>query len=328
MLNNDELVDLYLKLGSNASAVAKETGMIHSTVYRRLVKSGIIIPKTDSEWSPPHQKKDKREDMWGLGGPALIGPVRPGQDETIAGLFDIHYPKHDKVLFGKAVRLLAELMPDTVILGGDIRDDAILSRWEAHKRSKMPVGKLFNVVRRDMDETSRNILMPIREACPGSRIVFIEGNHDERLRHWLSDDLQEGVEMAKEWMFLSEYDISWHPRCGILLRDEFLARHGRYLSIHTAKNEHDKTRCSGWSGHAHKRSVWFHSFPETGRRYEWNSAPCMCRNDYDYGAGQSGLAPWDHGFLFGTIGGGSEYDHVTECAAFFNGVLRFRGEKF
>lgn len=324
MPTSDEEFLALLDEHGGVSAVSRALGVPVSTVSVRrtriLKKNGGVLLR---------QPTYPRAPEWGIGGPVLVPPTKASGDELVVGIFDIHYPHHDKDLWASILRLLEALQPDVVVLGGDVYDLSMISRWEARRRDATPIGILMRKVQEDLDAGRTEIVHAIRARCPNAVIRYVEGNHDERLRMWLMGDHSvEGVEMANEMMRFEEDGVIWHPRCGFKLRKHFLVRHGETTVANPAKAEQEKTRCGGWIGHGHRKRMWHEVFPEVEERYETWMAPVVCRNDYDYGPGGSGLAPWPQGILVGTFSVEDEYDYHVETASWWKGSLAFRGKRY
>lgn len=310
--------------GGNAAAMSRATGISVDRIKRLRLKFRSAAASTATYVKDP---------SWGLGGPKLLmgadGVPKGEVDQRVIGLFDLHFPHHEEDLVSAMLGVVQRVKPHLVIIGGDLYDLSLLSRWEIQRRAKTAPGRLYQMIRSDLKRVEDEFLRPLREAAgPECVIRFIEGNHDERLRKWLvDDDLAEGIEMAKEWMGFERHGVIWHPRCGFLLRPDFLVRHGATTVTNAAKKEQDDTRCGGWIGHGHRKRMWHTDMPDTGRRLETWMSPVMCRKDYDYGPGESGLAPWPQGFLVGTFSVHNDHDYTTEVAEWREGFLRFRGER-
>ena len=266
-----------------------------------------------------------KSQQWGIGGPQLVKPATTDTYETVVGFFDLHRPQHDALLWLKSMEVMKEIRPHRYVIGGDGSDFSLISRWQEKRRAGMPQGKVDRMVRNDMAKFAEGVFGEIRKIDPDAVIDFCEGNHDERARLWMDDDLETGIEEFKSAMQFDQYDVNWHPRAGFRLRDEFIIRHGNYTVMHNAKKEFDTTKCGGWSGHKHQRTFWEETHHETMRRWEWTVAPVMSRVDYDYGPGQSGLAQWPQGFLLGMFSTRNQYDYHTEVARYWDHKLMVRG---
>lgn len=265
---------------------------------------------------------------WGIGGPRLVAPSTDESYERVVGFFDLHRPQQDSQLWLKSMNAMKDVRPHRYIIGGDATDNALISRWQQKKREGMPQGKVDRMVRKDLEKFANGIFGEIRNIDPDAVIDFCEGNHDERARLWMDDDLEAGIAEFRSAMLMDEYDVNWHPRAGFRLREEFIVRHGNYTVMHNAKKEFDTTKCGGWSGHKHHRTHWEETHHETGRRWEWTVAPVMSRVDYDYGPGQSGMAPWPQGFLVGDFSTFDQYDYHTDVARYWRGKLLLRGRAY
>lgn len=270
-----------------------------------------------------------RNQAWGLGGPQLVRPSTTDEYEKVAGLFDLHYPRQHKRLWGLTMDALDEVRPHRVVIGGDATDNPLISRWQERKRQGMPQGKVTKMAKKDLEHFAHIVFGDLRDRLgPDVVIDFCEGNHDERARLWFDDDLQAGIDDFREAMMMTDYNVNWHPRAGFKLRDQFIIKHGNYTIMHNAKKEFDSSKCGGWSGHKHHRTHWEETHHETHRRWEWVVAPVMSRVDYDYGPGQSGLAPWPQGFLLGDFSTKDQFDHHTDVARYWKGTLMCRGKQY
>jgi predicted phosphodiesterase len=86
---------------------------------------------------------------------------------------DVHIPFHDKntietaLVFGKRARV------DTIIIDGDLMDFYAVSFWEKDPRLRHKL--------REEVELGRVFLEHLRARFPNERIIYKEGNHEERL---------------------------------------------------------------------------------------------------------------------------------------------------
>jgi len=88
-------------------------------------------------------------------------------------LSDIHLP--DSINLKGVIKYVADLKPDTIILGGDIIDGEGLHASESMKADEVKM-EWFE---RDV-ELARNFIMELRHASPKAEIVYLEGNHEQR----------------------------------------------------------------------------------------------------------------------------------------------------
>lgn len=93
---------------------------------------------------------------------------------------DVQAPYEDKKAVKAFTRFVGDYQPDELVCIGDLADYPQPSRW-----SKDTAGEFEGSVFKDSEYIKANILAPIRESYAG-RFTFIEGNHDERPRVYLS----------------------------------------------------------------------------------------------------------------------------------------------
>src|SRR5690606_14038131 len=93
---------------------------------------------------------------------------------------DTQVPFEDKKAMAAVIRFIGEYQPDEVIHIGDVVDFPQPSRWNKDTRGEFE-GSVF----RDAEYAIRNLIQPLREVYAGD-IGFLEGNHDERPRVYLS----------------------------------------------------------------------------------------------------------------------------------------------
>lgn len=93
---------------------------------------------------------------------------------------DIQYPYHDDVVLQKILHVARAYQPDQVVQIGDGIDFPTVSQW-----SKGTAGEYADTLQEHIDGYRRDFLVPLREAAPQARIVWIEGNHDLRVREFV-----------------------------------------------------------------------------------------------------------------------------------------------
>ena len=266
---------------------------------------------------------------WGLGGPATLDLTSfKKPDLDVATLGDLHGEWHEPKLFAAQLRYIKETQPDLVVLGGDTPNFDIISRWQDKILKKMTPLAIHKEISREIDDAKR-LRERIREAAGNAIVIEVEGNHCDRLRKYLSDDLHEGWETAKEWMGVMDHLDGYYNRAGVFIVDEFLVRHGDTTAANPAKKEHELSGCSGWTYHLH--TVHQHMpkpNPLLGRRYEHSVIPASCRLDANYGSGNAGLMKWHQGMGAGSFSMTDPHDHKTDIGLWNGTHLRIRGEKF
>lgn len=93
---------------------------------------------------------------------------------------DIQYPYNDDLLLSKILKVAERHQPDQIIQIGDGIDFPQVSQW-----SKGTAGEYADTLQKHVDGYRAEVLKPIREAAPSSKLTWIEGNHDLRLREFV-----------------------------------------------------------------------------------------------------------------------------------------------
>ena len=229
-----------------------------------------------------------------------------------------------KLLFG----FIRREKPDRVILNGDIGDFYTISRFIKDPRRKWDL--------QDECDDVVKLLKQIRACAPKAKIVYIEGNHEARLRTFLNGtspalasirDLQ-----LESLLHLKSLGIKYiagdnqkakeRDRGGMWLGDLFVY-HGcliRAKAGYTAHAELAKNGCSGISGHSHRDG----KAPIRNRngQFCWWENFCMCQLDAEY---ITGVADWTQGWsMVTTIGKRPDVEPV----AVLGGKYTYRGKQY
>jgi hypothetical protein len=179
--------------------------------------------------------------------------------------------------------------PHRIVQLGDVLDFYALSRF-AKKADAM------DTLQDEINEAIQ-LLTKLRKVAPDAKIDITEGNHDIRLRNYLMTEAAalsslDSLQLPR-LLKLKELGINYHPGCGVLIRKNFIARHGTKTSMNAAKAEAESSRVSGVSGHIHRAQVW----QKTGYDFiQWTSAGTLSRTDPDYLEGQP---DWQAGLAVG-----------------------------
>lgn len=213
-------------------------------------------------------------------------------------LFDVHIPYHARKPLEMAVKYGREFRPDCIILGGDVVDFYAVSFWEKNPeerclRDEIEAGKLF--------------LEYLRDRFPRARIIYKEGNHEERLWRYcaaraedlfglldsdgrrilrldsLLDFKNYGVELVD-----NKQPIRCGPHLHILHGHEFRAPFQN--PVNPARGLYLRAKCNAICGDLHQSS----SHTEAGLTHTvscW-SAGALC----DLHPRYMPLNKWNHGF--------------------------------
>ncbi len=192
--------------------------------------------------------------------------------ELVAFFGDHHAPHHDERLHAAVVAWLAEHKPHRAILLGDLLDLDQVSRHRHDPEWTRSV--------QDCIDTGYAIVRGYVEASPGTRWQMLAGNHEDRLRNAVIDNLRglHGVRRAGEddhpvlsvahLLRLDELGVEYVRTAGtyehdqIVVSENLAARHGwiaRKGSGASARATIEHLRYSTVIGHTHRQSIVHHT---------------------------------------------------------------------
>lgn len=221
----------------------------------------------------------------------------------IVTISDLHVPFHNMDFIKLFIEFLKGYQPDNIILNGDIVDFYDLSHFD-----KNP--KRIGVLQKELDVVN-GILRLIRLSCPKSQIVYIEGNHEDRLRKflWKNPSISSLRDLKLERLLrfseignirlAEEYDI----RGMKFTHGSLVRKHGSY----SAKAEYEKYLQSGASGHTHRLGLY--NKTTNGRTDEWVETGCGCLLRPEY---IKGCPDWQNGFLITHIVGDKIHNQLVK----------------
>lgn len=164
---------------------------------------------------------------------------------------DIHFPFQDDDAIKAFFRFLKENTVDTIILNGDIIDCYDVSRFDKDISRMNSLQKEINLVNKFFSR--------MREINPEAKIIFIKGNHEDRIERYLkkhNELFSLDVLKIPNLLNLEKYNIEYCDKFFKL--GSLKITHGsivRKFSGYTAHAEMDKNDCSGISGHCFSEDV-------------------------------------------------------------------------
>ncbi|MDA2921156.1 metallophosphoesterase, partial [Desulfobacterota bacterium AH_259_B03_O07] len=201
---------------------------------------------------------------------------------------DLHVPHHDEKALKLLERFLVDQQPDVFIINGDFLD-----MWEVSQFDRVP--KFGKSLTQELKE-GRKMLQRFRKILPKAKIIYIEGNHDFRLRKYLIRNAPElyglpGLSIP-DLLGLKELNIIYKPvkegankfsdnwiRLGDLYVGHWdkVNKHAGY----TAKNLLDDKGVSLLQGHTHRHGVSARRYVD-GKELIGIENFCLCRLDPYY----------------------------------------------
>lgn len=232
-------------------------------------------------------------------------PLQIGQCRALV-LSDIHAPFHDEIALNAVVQVGLEKKVDTVIINGDFMDFFAASFFRKDPRDIDFKGEI---------ETGISLLRWLRSKFPKARIVFKEGNHDERWEHYIIEKapiLLDIVDVSLPSLLkFAELKIE-HVRDKRPIRlGKLNVLHGHeyrfiFSPVNVARGLFLRAGTHCLCGHLHKNS--YHSEPNLeGKSISTWSTGCLCdlRPKYDP------LAKWQHGAAYVEVSKDGEEFQVT-----------------
>jgi hypothetical protein len=219
--------------------------------------------------------------------------------ETVVVINDLQIPyQDDKSLFAVA-RYVLDIKPDMIVWNGDILDFPGLTT--KFLRSRTQKGHVMA----DIDK-ARRVLMEFHDYSPHTRHIFMEGNHEARLRNYITERAEELEGLVEPGGVLSLpalLGLDWleyiEPYGEAFIYKSFVFKHGDLASQNSARAELVMEGSSGISGHTHRLQVQ----AKTDRKgaHAWYSNMCLCHikgNKMPPGTrtGSNVLRDWQQGF--------------------------------
>lgn len=235
-----------------------------------------------------------------------------GLDPTPFACFpDTHGIFGDDEAIACALHLSRRVKPEIVILLGDHVDFYALSRFDKDPR------RLLNL-QEDLD-AGHAFVKKVRRAHPNARIIYLEGNHENRLQRWLhgtapqatalKERLAKGRRGSRRQLLSLPYLLGL-GELGVQYVDGgskslggITFKHGNLVRSEagaTAMAEMKKEGTSGCSGHTHR--IGHASKTNRAGVFGWWESGCLCGLTPDYMAGQ--VPDWQHGMTYGAFASG------------------------
>jgi len=175
---------------------------------------------------------------------------------------DVHLPYQDKASWHLTLKVIKELKPDLVFLGGDIIDCYAVSQYDKDPSRRLTLQQDLNYA---YEELSR-----LRDILPEkSEVIFLEGNHETRLTRYLSSKAPELSSLESlqlpNLLRLESLRIKWIPNGTRMLIGKLWHLHGNEIAgggVNIAKSKFDKLGNNIIFGHHHKIQSY------TKRNYE------------------------------------------------------------
>lgn len=186
----------------------------------------------------------------------------------------------EKHVLEAIVQFVRDFAPDTFVIGGDFLDFDAISCFNRHKRTSVGLNSVLRETRKEI-ELGRRMLDSIRAAVgPKCKILFLMGNHEERLANFFLEYPQMFSEYTtlEGALQLKERGIQFVSQGGFYRIGKLYFMHGeKYGSDVFAKGAAMKCRKNVRLFHHHtNQSYMITSELDGDDKIEVKSCGCMC----------------------------------------------------
>lgn len=166
---------------------------------------------------------------------------------------DLHVPYQNDELLKLVFKFAKNLKPDKLFILGDLLDFYSISHFDRDPQRMLNLENEFRA--------GREILEQIREIIKGE-IIFIAGNHEDRLRKFLwNNPILDGCITIEEKLVLNDLDIKYYEYGrNYIYKNKLIYTHGNKInkySAYTAKNLLDDLGMSVIFGHSHRLGMHY-----------------------------------------------------------------------
>ena len=209
--------------------------------------------------------------------------------QRIAILSDIHFPFHDEVALEAAIEHCAKINPTIVLLNGDIIDGYEQSRFDKDPRRRTAVAEL---------QMLKELFAYLRHRFPLARIIYKEGNHDERWGHYVARHCPVLFGMPEFNLYsmaeCAKYGVEHVNDRRIIKAGKLNILHGHEIfgggGVNPARALFLKTSNNAIIGHWHRSSEHYEKLLDNSIIGGWSTG-CLCDMHPEYAR----INKWGHG---------------------------------
>lgn len=207
-------------------------------------------------------------------------------------LSDIHIPYHDVKALEIALTYADEYKPDNILLNGDTIDFYSISRWQKDPEERNLPQEI---------EKTRQFVMHLKDRFPEARLIWKNGNHEDRWEAYLWNKAPELIGMSefelRKILWLDDYGFDFvHSKQRIKAGKHLTILHGHEIfgahnPVNPARTLAVKLKVCALKGHNHQTSE--HTDKDGDGKYItcWSTG-CLSELTPDY----MPFNNWSHGF--------------------------------
>ena len=207
-------------------------------------------------------------------------------------LSDIHVPYHDEKALEIALAYGDKYKPDSILLNGDTIDFYGISRWQKDPEERNLPQEI---------EKTRQLVMHIRERFPDAKLIWKNGNHEDRWEAYLWNKAPELCGMTefelRKILWLDDYQFDFvHSKQRIKAGRHMTILHGHEIfgahnPVNPARTLTLKLKVSAMKGHNHQTSEHTERTGDDKYITCWSTG-CLSELSPDYMPYNN----WNHGF--------------------------------
>lgn len=228
-------------------------------------------------------------------------------------LSDIHFPYEDKSAYGLALKVIKDLKPDLIFLGGDIADFYSISHYNKDPARKLTLQQDLNYIHEE--------LAKLRKLCPKADIVYLSGNHEQRLEKFLASKAEELSSLEalelRNLLKLESLNIKWVQNGTRVKIGKLWHLHGNEVAgggTNIAQSKFSKLNANVIFGHHHKLQSYIKRNYEGEVCGAWAN-PCLSELQPEY----AHFTDWILGFSIIEYAKNENF-HVEQVAVIKNSV--------
>lgn len=212
------------------------------------------------------------------------------RESRIGVISDLHVPFHDQVSIAITVEKLQKLKIDCLLLNGDYGDWYSISRWLKDPRKRDLKAELT---------AQQEGLKYLRQKFKKARIVYKNGNHEDRWEHYIWNHAPEISEFENVQLpvvlGLEDLGIEHVKNERPILAGDLSIFHGHEIpgggGQNPAKSSFAKLGTQCLVGHSHRTSAHIEQDWKKQRRLSYSTG-CLCDLSPQYAR----INKWNHGF--------------------------------
>jgi predicted phosphodiesterase len=220
--------------------------------------------------------------------------------QRTALLYDPHHPYGSKHEYHLALDYLKRLKPkvNQIILGGDFADFYKISFWKDDPE-RMPFKKEVEIVKQELKD--------LRSQFYRIPIIYLEGNHEQRLYRYVRDKAPELLyrNNVTDVLDLKARNIQYYSNIAAMCAGNLPLRLGKLFVLHghekkvsmnainLARLFYNKCRVNVIAGHHHKTDFALHKKLDGSHEGSW-TVGTLGKLTEDY----QPINEWNHGLAF------------------------------